>query len=777
MDKELKHAKMYRVLKIEQEKPPFQRRAVMAPQWDAVESDTESLAQERAYQQQLQIRVGRQDLNKYILPHRKNTDILQQGDGEDEDVSDDETEDCLVYDSLEVAAHPHIERNATLLQTEYLDTQRDEREGMSQLLSDDAYSDLRYDPNWRTNLKGADCFNESPRSSVKEYYQIPKDNQSQLSGDRQELVIRGGYRYISDTSPDVLVTPQTAGNECDQLYRLHPQDGQNSHHNHAVQLKSPEADLLGPSSIFTKNENQNTLQGGFKEKHQNSCDEAGEDISRSVELTEHLENVHTMYIQEFQTYYEHELRRTQGGPIQTQQMSTSTLKSPKILSNKKPERLKEDIVERNKLTLGRHTSKRGSYVRVHALKQEMPQNLNKVHETLEETATAEGQEDSSDPELRWLQKTQQLRVTQISKGKKAQRKENPSPSQQQWPHAPGVKAERRDCLSSPLARPAAVTQPKPQKTTSSQPLPPTIHLNINLNTLSQLRPLLQQKAHDAIMNLASLHGRPHWSPGSEVQFGTHMCQEGLHTELYHRNQENSPEQWQSTTALKWPLSCEGEDQKWSSNKPFPQNLPRAPTSTWSQGSGSYTVLPPIGKQVMEKEHEMCPDQSANTTYPIHTSSSDGYLVQMEKQKQLRARVTYKAYSVKDYKQLMPVVTLQGLGPDYTALEKTKMKQQKLYSNVIREQNKKISRIPFLPAKDPEGNDKKVPRMKALEYAKTIAKPPQPKLRQKHQSEGFTEHTPCLEGLDVAQLARLELLGKRHEEEKQAVALFRKMHAV
>lgn len=97
----------------------------------------------------------------------------------------------------------------------------------------------------------------------------------------------------------------------------------------------------------------------------------------------------------------------------------------------------------------------------------------------------------------------------------------------------------------------------------------------------------------------------------------------------------------STTALKWPLSCEGEDQKWSSNKPFPQNLPRAPTSTWSQGSGSYTVLPPIGKQVMEKEHEMCPDQSANTTYPIHTSSSDGYLVQMEKQKQLRTRVTYK----------------------------------------------------------------------------------------------------------------------------------------
>lgn len=41
----------------------------------------------------------------------------------------------------------------------------------------------------------------------------------------------------------------------------------------------------------------------------------------------------------------------------------------------------------------------------------------------------------------------------------------------------------------------------------------------------------------------------------------------------------------------------------------------------------------------------------------------------------------------------------------------KMRRQRLYSNVIREQNKKISRIPFLPSKDAEGNDKTVPRMK------------------------------------------------------------------
>lgn len=101
-----------------------------------------------------------------------------------------------------------------------------------------------------------------------------------------------------------------------------------------------------------------------------------------------------------------------------------------------------------------------------------------------------------------------------------------------------------------------------------------------------------------------------------------------------------------TTAIKWLLSSEGDGQNWSPNevqsKLFPQNLPRTPpTTTSSLGSGSYTVLPPIGKPLRGEEPELSPSQSVNTAYPIHRSSSDGYLVQMEKQKQLRGRVTYK----------------------------------------------------------------------------------------------------------------------------------------
>lgn len=177
-----------------------------------------------------------------------------------------------------------------------------------------------------------------------------------------------------NTSPAVVMTPHMAGNESDQSNCLHAQDGQTSSvtsphcHSHALQLRSPEADLSRPSSIFTKNESDNTLQKGFREECENRCDNA-------PELTE---DIHTMYIQEFKTYYRQDQRRTHGGPTQTQQMSMSTLMSPKVLSNKKLQRFTEDIVERNKITLGRNAPKCGSYVMVHGLKQVMPHNVNKV---------------------------------------------------------------------------------------------------------------------------------------------------------------------------------------------------------------------------------------------------------------------------------------------------------------------------------------------------------------------------------------------------------------
>lgn len=126
MDKEVKHDEICKVLITEQTKHPSLGQTVLVKPWDSVESDTESLAQERVYQKQLQMRIGHHDQIKYIQPQKENTDSLRLG--EDDNSNDDETEDLQIYDSLDVATHPHAKRNPSLLQTECLDTQIDERQ-------------------------------------------------------------------------------------------------------------------------------------------------------------------------------------------------------------------------------------------------------------------------------------------------------------------------------------------------------------------------------------------------------------------------------------------------------------------------------------------------------------------------------------------------------------------------------------------------------------------------------------------------------------------------
>ncbi|KAK5888282.1 hypothetical protein CesoFtcFv8_016796 [Champsocephalus esox] len=695
MDKDLENEPTSQGWKTQQEKLPAPRQ-----QWDSVESDTESLAQERADPQHLHMDLIRHH-HQHTLPPKKEDGSLQEGEG----ASDDEARGLQVVDSLDVAAKRCAKSSPTRTQTERLDTHTNERGGTSQQLTQDSYSDLRYDPNWRTNLRGAGRFDDSPHISVEEYYQAPKERSSQSCCDR--LVMKGGYRYIANSCPAVAVTPHLACDESEP-YCLHPQHAPQ----HELQPPSPGADHSKPPC------GKHALKG-FRRKSVNSCDNAGEN-RRSTELIKDA-----TYIQS-KAYLLQELRSTQGGTTQIQKSITS--KYPKVSLNKKLERLEEDIVERNKMTLGRNSSKRGSYVSVHALKQERPHQVNKF--------------------------------TQISEEKESQREQYPNPQQwqQQPPPAPGVTAEWGDCLRSTLATPAAVTQPNPQKTSSSQPLLPSIHLNIHLST-SHLHPVIQRGGQDDIIHSAP----PHWSPPSEVGLAFFPgCQQTNH----HRILKSSPEQWQRTTALQWPLSCEGEHHKCPTEahtKPLPQNLPGTPNTTLSPGSG-LAVLPPIRESMTGREPEPSPENTESHT--------DGY-------RKLRTRATYKAYSLTDYKQLKSDIHLRGLGPDYTAAEQTKMKRQKLYSNVIREQNKGMSRIPFLLTKDPEGSDKKVPRMKALEYAKTIAKPvasQSPKQREQ-RSEGSTERAPYLEGRDHPPPDTLEVLRQRHEEERQAVALFRRVHAV
>ncbi|NXF49805.1 JHY protein, partial [Oceanites oceanicus] len=186
----------------------------------------------------------------------------------------------------------------------------------------------------------------------------------------------------------------------------------------------------------------------------------------------------------------------------------------------------------------------------------------------------------------------------------------------------------------------------------------------------------------------------------------------------------------------------------------------------------FSLLPPIIPQV-ESGSEVDPDSGEGNQVKISRSNSEGYLMQMEKQKQ--PKVSKKPHSSKAYINLN--VKLGGLGPDYEAIKekKEKLKQQKEYAKQIKEHNmKSIASVQRLPTKPQVISS--VTRQKALEYAKKIPRPKTFTARQSDEEVKEERVLPqTLNGDSLPQIASLETLQNRHEKEKQVVAAFRTLH--
>lgn len=81
-------------------------RVILSNQWDSVESDTESLAQEKAYRQQLQMQKSIKH-TKHNLLGKDKTGGSRCGNAETESGSETEFENLQISDSLEVVQWPH----------------------------------------------------------------------------------------------------------------------------------------------------------------------------------------------------------------------------------------------------------------------------------------------------------------------------------------------------------------------------------------------------------------------------------------------------------------------------------------------------------------------------------------------------------------------------------------------------------------------------------------------------------------------------------------------
>nr|XP_009672352.1 PREDICTED: uncharacterized protein C11orf63 homolog isoform X2 [Struthio camelus australis] len=159
----------------------------------------------------------------------------------------------------------------------------------------------------------------------------------------------------------------------------------------------------------------------------------------------------------------------------------------------------------------------------------------------------------------------------------------------------------------------------------------------------------------------------------------------------------------------------------------------------------FSLLPPIIPQV-ESDSDLNTERGEGNQVKISRSNSEGYLMQMEKQKQLTANK-----------------------------KKEKLKQQKEYAKQIKEHNmKNIASVQRLPTKPKVTSS--VSRQKALEYAKKI---PRPKTFPTRQPDEEVKDERVLSQIlrrdHLPQIASLETLQNRHEKEKQVVAAFRNLH--
>ncbi|KAI4580839.1 hypothetical protein MJG53_010381 [Ovis ammon polii x Ovis aries] len=158
------------------------------------------------------------------------------------------------------------------------------------------------------------------------------------------------------------------------------------------------------------------------------------------------------------------------------------------------------------------------------------------------------------------------------------------------------------------------------------------------------------------------------------------------------------------------------------------------------------------------------------------ASPDSRLSQIMEQHQQALLQLTESSKLKGYQNRD--VKLGGLGPDLESLrdKMQKLIQQKEYAKQVKEYNMKALSIPPKPQTAVTENKSAVPRQKALEYAKTIPKPKPSNLSDQASKE---KKTPTHAGKEdtLPEISLLEVLQNRHEREKQAVAAFKVLHIV
>ncbi|XP_010721952.1 jhy protein homolog isoform X2 [Meleagris gallopavo] len=480
----------------------------------------------------------------------------------------------------------------------------------------------------------------------------------------------------------------------------------------------------------------------------------------------------------------------------------------------RPQRAKKDFVEKNKRTLGLRTDKNKSYLQLHGKKQEV------IQEQVADTKTVDEEPAQSalpypnmkmHPEDKWYLNSQQLKDhqnkwSQRNKVKSNQNLEGRACSKSDNHQQAGRPAKPKswhyrqyqmsEFQTAPLQAVEQVNSNALQKCPNPSVGPDT-NTAANSDTCLNNFPACTSKnnknyQHDRPKGLP--HGQQHLYNHATVPF---FPRDGSTSAQAHPNLKKSSSTFNANyqemakdqvllqdckrqiyaTSSLWPSQASVHSSPAAFCTAFQQQTMEQQYQEMSclreaDDLHLFSPLPPLIPH-RESDSEVDSERGEGNQVKISRSNSEGYLMQMEKQKQ--RKVCKKPYSSKACINLD--VKLGGLGPDYEAIKekKEKLKQQKEYAQRIKEHNmKNIALVQRLPTKPQVISS--VSRQKALEYAKKI---PKPKTFTARQSDEEVKEErvllPTLKGDSLPPITSLETLQSRHEKEKQVVAAFRTLH--
>ncbi|XP_023690695.1 jhy protein homolog isoform X2 [Paramormyrops kingsleyae] len=799
--------------------------------WDSLESDTESLAQEKQRRKFQNDRIQGLDVEENLICTQQAGD---GGDGEEEDEDDD-----YIYDSLDMAVRK--DNNAAIHQVQQTEGGNERQNNLK-----DEYADLRYDPNWRTNFGGAEFFEEG-----NQHFLLGKESHLGEVSEGEPWEMRKSVRTvekkgmsISGRVPIVAFKTEKAGESLSakskipttpyhlleqQCLGTQPKLLSPGHQWFSETLDQEISDCNSGSWYLVKNQKPSDAEQVYFSKPHVTVENSNEGRPGRYESCK--QNC-------TQTSERTKMMRNGILPNLKHSQQSSTMKEPAA---------KQDIVEKNKRTLGVSAAQQGSYLWTHKQRGGKGYDKQKVSEPAEDVSSIASQGSRGnviDAEHRWQQQAQELKCFNNKNVLKSERQAHSGRPEKVGVLRPPAVGDRQNVHDGPESSgPGHIPTTREHSQGHAEVLViddgdsssmsgvswlstppvdrriPSINRNVGLKVPADVMPFLNHGPPQAgtgpfipwgptwappwadgpgIYHLHLVNARfadqpsspqmvPHYTPkllahssratlpppaptldraSVQHRLGRHFPhQDSGGTEhcgtVLFVNQDASAAKKTDLSRARILPTKQSVTQESRQDDPGDQyttlqyerncgpNTRHTPADT-----GPYLVLPPIGQPAGgDSEH-------FNT---IRRSSSEGYLAQMEKQKKLKERMGYKAYTLKDYKSLQKDINLGGLGPNYKLAEITveKMQRQRLYSNAVREQNREMSRNLALLAKPSVGRENKdlLPRRK-------------PKKREFPMKENFTEHAQYLEDLDISQLVALEMLQKRHEEEKKAVALFR-----